>query len=336
MGISVKTRKMLWGKAASRCSIPECRRELVMDATETDDPSIVGEECHIVARENDGPRGESELSKEGRDVYDNLVLMCNVHHKLIDDQPNHYTVEILKGIKAEHQDWVRTTLSIDELKIQNELIYSTYIDEWSNLVDLDNWTAWTSYLLSSGQPSMSKQKLDKLEELQNWIFTRIMPNQYIDLENAFENFRRVLCDFIIIFEEHAVENNGILSTEKFYKIERWDSDLYSKLHQQFMFHVDLVEDLIVELTRAANYLCDQVRKYILSDFRMDKGILYIVSGPDMGLTFRSYKVSYSAEMKTGIPYNNLEAFKRDRAQRDIHFGVGKDVEEAIQLGEEYY
>ena len=64
MGISVKTRKLLWGKAANRCSMCDCRRELIMDETETDDYSVVGEECHIVAREKDGPRGESTLSKE--------------------------------------------------------------------------------------------------------------------------------------------------------------------------------------------------------------------------------------------------------------------------------
>ena len=43
MGISLKTHKMLWGRAANRCAFPECRRELVMDASETDDKSLIGE-----------------------------------------------------------------------------------------------------------------------------------------------------------------------------------------------------------------------------------------------------------------------------------------------------
>jgi hypothetical protein len=55
MSISLKTHKMLWGRAANRCAFPECRRELVMDASETDDESLVGEECHIIAREQNGP-----------------------------------------------------------------------------------------------------------------------------------------------------------------------------------------------------------------------------------------------------------------------------------------
>lgn len=56
MGISPKTHKMLWGHAANRCAFPDCRLELMMDVSETDDPSLVGEECRIVARELKGPR----------------------------------------------------------------------------------------------------------------------------------------------------------------------------------------------------------------------------------------------------------------------------------------
>jgi hypothetical protein len=42
----------------------ECRRELVLDPLDTDDPSLVGEAAHIVAEQADGPRGQSDLSVE--------------------------------------------------------------------------------------------------------------------------------------------------------------------------------------------------------------------------------------------------------------------------------
>ncbi len=68
MSISVKTRKMLWGKAANRCAFIDCKRELVMDETETDDPSIIGEECHIIAREDDGPE-EMLIFQKRKEIY---------------------------------------------------------------------------------------------------------------------------------------------------------------------------------------------------------------------------------------------------------------------------
>jgi len=335
MGISVKTRKMLWGKAANRCSLASCRKELVMDETETDDSSVIGEECHLIAREDEGPRGNPDFPKEQRDLYSNLILMCNIHHKIIDDQKNFYTIEKLKEMKRDHEEWVRNSLNIDETRIKDELIYSTYIDEWVKMVDLDNWNAWTSWLLGSGQPTIGKQKLQMLEELKEWLFTRVMPHSFIELENSFENFRRILQDLINTFKLHSIERGEELETEKFYKIDRWDPELNSKLHKEYMFHVDLVQDLTVELTRAANYICDQVRRYILSDFRLKEGLLIITTGPFMDLTFRTYKVRYTGDQRTGIPYSNINQFKIERQNRDYNVGAGANVEEALKLGIEY-
>lgn len=335
MGISVKTRKMLWGRAANRCALPTCRKELVMDETGTDDPSIIGEECHIIAREDDGPRGNPNFSKEQRDLYSNLILMCNIHHKIIDDQEKFYTIEKLKEMKRDHEEWVRNSLNIDETRIKDELIYSTYIDEWVKRADLDNWEVWTSWLLGSGQPSISKQRLQELEELKDWLFTRIMPNTFIELENSFENFRRILQDLINTFKLHSIDRGEGLETEKFYKIDHWDPKLNSKLHKEYMFHVDLVMDLTVELTRAANYICNQVRRCILSDFRLKEGLLVITTGPFMDLSFRTYRVRYTGDQRTGIPYKNLNQFKIERQNRDYNFGAGANVEESLELGIDY-
>lgn len=335
MAISVKTRKMLWGKSANRCAYPTCRRELVMDETETDDPSIIGEECHIIAREDDGPRGDRNFPRERRDLYDNLILMCNIHHKVIDDQEGTYTLGKLKEMKREHEEWVRNSLDIDEARIKSELIYSSYIDGWSRRADLENWEAWTSSLLSFGQPSIGKQRLLELEELNNWLFTRVMPNTLIELENAFENFRRVLQDLLNTFQIHAIDRGQEFDTRKFYKIDRWDPELNNKLHKEFMFHVDLVMDLTLELTRAANLICDQVRRYILSDYRLREGILIVTSGPYMDLSFTKHKVKYIGDQRRNIPYSNLDNFKLERKDRDFYFGLGRNVNEAIELGIEY-
>ena len=146
MGISVKTKKMLWGRSANRCSHPECRRQLVDGETETDDPSIVGDEAHIVAREQDGPRGNSDLTADERDRYDNLMLLCKIHHKIIDDQPDTYTVELLREIKARHIEWVDGNLDVDLVKRRDEEIYASYVDRWIELAKVNEWSAWSSWV----------------------------------------------------------------------------------------------------------------------------------------------------------------------------------------------
>ncbi len=68
MAFQQKDLKILWEKAAARCSLPECRKGLVADAAKSV-PSkaiLLGENCHIVAENKGGPRGESDLSKNDR------------------------------------------------------------------------------------------------------------------------------------------------------------------------------------------------------------------------------------------------------------------------------
>jgi HNH endonuclease len=99
MAITTRTRRILWIKAGGRCSI--CHEQLATDATDEDDPSIFGEECHIVARSPGGPRAANVPDK---DSYDNLILLCRKHHKQVDDQRSHFTAERLKEIKRAHEE----------------------------------------------------------------------------------------------------------------------------------------------------------------------------------------------------------------------------------------
>jgi len=61
-----------------------CRSELIKPGTPVDDESIIGDECHIVSAVAGGPRYDPDFLHESADRYANLLLLCKVHHKLID------------------------------------------------------------------------------------------------------------------------------------------------------------------------------------------------------------------------------------------------------------
>jgi len=112
MAISEKDRKILWGRAGNRCAL--CRHELVIDSTVADDESVVGDECHIVSGKAQGPRHDPAFPAERLDEPDNLVLLCRIHHKMVDDQCEAYTVEVLQKLKVNHEKWVSSTLAGDK------------------------------------------------------------------------------------------------------------------------------------------------------------------------------------------------------------------------------
>lgn len=105
MAITDRTRRLLWGRSAARCSL--CRRHLVEDETGASEASIVGEEAHIIARSPGGPR-YFPLTADQVDHISNLVLLCRIHHKQVDDQVRDFPVEALRFIKAQHESEMRT------------------------------------------------------------------------------------------------------------------------------------------------------------------------------------------------------------------------------------
>jgi hypothetical protein len=292
-----------------------------MDATETDDESVIGEAAHIVAEKEEGPRGVSPLSREQRDKYANLLLLCSVHHKQVDDQTGAYTIDRLNQLKQAHEAWVRQQLDFDAAKLRDEILYASYVEEWACSLKLDEWNEWGSWMLSADQPRMNQERKQALDDIRPWLLSRVWPGRYPNLEDAFTNFRHVAQDLCRTFEEHAERIwNDMWQVAKFYKIDEWDPDRYSRLSAQYDDHVSLVEDLFLELTRAANYVCDKVREELLPSYRVKEGVLLVTSGPHMDLSNRTYRVEYGEKERTRRPYRGLGEFKLDRFTRDYCFG----------------
>jgi hypothetical protein len=291
--------------------------ELTVDSAENDDESLIGEACHIVAESPQGARGKSSLTPEQRDKYNNLILLCAVHHKVVDDQHATYSVAELKRMKSEHEAWVKATLSFDPIRQREEEVCASYIDEWSQQADLTSWRGWTSWLLSP-QPSMSRSMFTGLQRLRDWLLSRIWPQLCPKVQQSLLNFRLVLNDFLLVFSEHSEDHReDMLITAKFYKINQWDEKLYKELGDRYDRHVDLIQDLVLELTRAANYVCDMVRLELFQSFRLQEGALLVERGPDMSLRTQILRPEYRGGERTELPYRGLNSFKKDCFGRDF-------------------
>ena len=330
MAIEPKTRKMLWGRAANRCAFPDCRVELFYDITETDDAALIGEECHIIARKKNFTRGDSNLTAEQRDKYGNLILLCRNHHKIVDSTDDPYTIEALKEMKADHERWVKESLTgYDAARQRDDEVYATYVQEWERQVNLDEWDSWACGLMMHGHPRMAETKADELDSLRTWIFSRVWPQRYPRLEAAFRNFRVVLRDLLNVLNEHGEkvgpEGQRTLQVEKRQKnLTEWNEERYAALLAEYEFYVALTEDLALELTRAANLVCDEVRTHLLPNYRLQEGRVVVTSGPYSNLEFVTHLPVYPPGTDPANAYEGLEGFLTGRSNRDIHFGEGAE------------
>lgn len=109
--ITDRTAQKVWADAGGRCMFEGCGEDLTEVPLWTKG-ARVGYLAHIVASDPQGPRGTQENSHRLANEPENIMLMCDAHHRLIDSfAPDHYTADILYEMRRTHRDTVRNYLN---------------------------------------------------------------------------------------------------------------------------------------------------------------------------------------------------------------------------------
>lgn len=94
-----KTIKRLFAVSGNQCYFSNCNIPLV----DKESGKVTGKICHIKGQKPGAARYDPNQIDEERHGFDNLILMCPIHHDVIDDDPDSYTVSRLNEIKAQHE-----------------------------------------------------------------------------------------------------------------------------------------------------------------------------------------------------------------------------------------
>ncbi len=324
MGFSESVKVMLYARSGNRCAFPGCPISLVFTLQDSKSTVNHGKAAHIVAESKSGPRGKSKMSVAERNSYSNGIILCSNHHSdVVDKFPEKYRVTQLRKWKADHEIKYAQISSSVSKQFHTKSIYAEYIDRWSELALLDGWYSWTAPILRAGSNCISQHVYFNYLELCSWLATRVWLGKFKHLEYAFWNFGRVASDLIFVFDKHSEAHGNMLCTDKFYRnCSPTDWTRRQALLKRFEFHVALVEDLVVELTRAGNLVCQRVRETVDGQFRVEQGLLLLESGMYEDMSYRRHVVQYAKRELTKAPYPGLEKFMKIREKRDLHFGTG--------------
>ena len=101
----------MWSLSGGVCCFPDCNATCVEEATETESSTKTGVVGHIEAASDGGPRPNSSLTQQERDAYPNLILLCSIHHTLVDARESTYTVDTLRTWKATRDANARAALA---------------------------------------------------------------------------------------------------------------------------------------------------------------------------------------------------------------------------------
>lgn len=125
--IPEKVKIRLWGKVAGRCQYEGCNTPLYIDSL-TKVEFNTAYIAHIIADNPDGPRGDKILSQKLRSDLSNLMLLCDVHHRLIDhEQLDQHPTERLIAMKDAHEHRIELLTSLSPDKRSHIILYGAKI-----------------------------------------------------------------------------------------------------------------------------------------------------------------------------------------------------------------
>lgn len=150
--ITNKNKYLLWAITAGRCQYRGCNQPLTQDilTKKKFNKSYI---AHIVADVAGGPRGDVTRSPLLADNINNLMLLCDTHHRLIDvaDVGGH-PEDLLLEMKKEHENRIATITNIALNMESHVVIYKANVGQHSPFV---SYEAMVNYLLPKHYPAQS-------------------------------------------------------------------------------------------------------------------------------------------------------------------------------------
>lgn len=125
---SAPTKRLLSERVGFRCSNPKCRRHTSGPSADPSSSVNIGVAAHITAAAPGGPRYDSSLSSDERKDQANGIWLCQICAKLIDDDSDLHTIDLLYEWKNQAEiQAAKSLLNTPELSASSEGQHSIVI-----------------------------------------------------------------------------------------------------------------------------------------------------------------------------------------------------------------
>lgn len=251
--ITEATIKELFGLSGNQCANPKCSNNLIhVDGNAI---TVIGQICHIAAASEGGERYDPEMDDDQRRHFDNLILLCANCHK-ITNNVDVYTVEVLRGMKKEHEDNYKNNLYLPTQKIEEKILAGfaydisyTEQEEWGMLEEIiifvnknspkSNYTP--QQIMESGNFTHISEKVRlNFPEEQRKVFS----STYVNTSAKTQTVAKFL-------EREVTENPAQIDELIDYIITKYREIKGSDREEAPIDHMKVIDELAVQLIPAA-------------------------------------------------------------------------------------
>ena len=270
--------------------MPECRKELVADASRVV-PSkaiLLGENCHIVAESEEGPRGSSDLSEKDRNRYPNLILLCANHHTIIDQDPDSWSIEKLHQIKADHEIWVETQLTVSKEESEETQYYTSMVNKITEELILGQW-GWVCD--NAFRCILVEEFVDGINSFCEIAHRAVWPSGYDELRDSIINLSERLYSYLQHFMTLAIYREGkpahFREDKRWKKTWREDYDEYAEKSKRWE---EKTVNLLTNVVIALNEYAQAVRASLNSSYFLYEGKFMLIDS--VGISTDGFTPAY--------------------------------------------
>lgn len=215
--------------SGNQCASPDCTRSFIA----RDGMSIVSKICHIAAASPEGPRFDPLMDNDQRRHFDNLILLCDECHTIIDNKENElkYPTSLLIEWKKSHEEKIQSRLIAKNTLLVNAINAIVNMDdeecdvddsvEIFNITDkiVFNSVVRNKYLIEEYKVFYTKistiySELERSGSFKKERLLRIIKNIYLKVkgkyvtseDNMMSDIRKHSDDIIDDIEEELLNN----------------------------------------------------------------------------------------------------------------------------------
>jgi predicted nucleotidyltransferase len=119
--VPLNTARQLWAQCGGFCQNPGCNKPLFRSVD--DDVVSLANVAHIIGHGSSGPRSDHELADYiDRDGIDNLLMLCLVCHKIVDELERKFTVDAMVSWKQAHAQRIASLFAVPSIQDERQLL----------------------------------------------------------------------------------------------------------------------------------------------------------------------------------------------------------------------
>jgi len=267
-----KDEKILWAYGGGRCAMPSCRKLLVMKQPGTkrnaSGATVLGEACHIRGENPGSARHDPGYPNVNR--YPNLILLCEEHHTIIDDNEAEWTVGRVEEIKRDHEAWIHGLVP-GGAEEANRRYYHGLVEQLVSDMSLRRWPDISDSFIRNVVP---KWFVDGVRNSTLVVHGAVWPGTIPELEGHLLN----VVDRATTLVNAFLEKTDLLRTAfRPPASQHFDSYMdYMKFCDTLPEWEDRVNRYLFNLTHALNLLADCVRRSLDPEFFREAGHFTVV------------------------------------------------------------